>query len=194
MYFNIFNCWIFTIQKTSYRLSNITSSYEDKYNRMSIFGYKNIVLCDNMLTGRTDSGRQWLRPRGVPVFIEGISGGACDPYTWVQHERTTTRRRCGKCSKMAHQTQSIKTTEHRRVKMIVIYSDYITVNGLVWHSDSYNLYYFYIFKYSSLNNTCTIFNETRLSLSPQTPQLSTDTMIDLKRSTSIILFFPKQNI
>lgn len=60
------------------------------------------------LTGRTDGGRQGLRPRGIPVFaVDRVGRGARDPHARVQHERAAAGRRRGQCSEVAHQAQSV---------------------------------------------------------------------------------------
>lgn len=58
-----------------------------------------------MLTGRTDCGRQGLRPRGIPVLVQRAGRGAGYAHARVQHERAPTRRRRGQCSEVAHQSQ-----------------------------------------------------------------------------------------
>jgi len=60
-----------------------------------------------LLTGRTDGGRQRLRPRGVPVFVQCAGRSARDAYARIQHERTPARSCCSQCSEVAHQAQSV---------------------------------------------------------------------------------------
>lgn len=60
-----------------------------------------------MLTGRTDGGREGLRPGGIPVFVQRVRCGAGEAHSRVEHERAAARRRGGQRSEVAHQAQSV---------------------------------------------------------------------------------------
>jgi len=75
------------------------------------------------------------------VFVQRAGRGASDPHARVQHERTPARSRCGQCSEVAHQAQSVI---EKRLAITREYNDIVETkcnNNILYYANRkyYNL-------------------------------------------------------